>query len=334
MLKILYESINFPTRLGPNLKGLNVCKCTWSEIVWAALTVGKPNTSYLYRFGHYSYFEHLYRVALLFSCLKETPANTLWRSEVYEEGLDPSEKSAVSYFLGLTFTKLFAEKFLQTPWLIHLDLYNQRNPGALSIDSKSRPDLIGRNRSNEWIVMEAKGRTGGLPKDLLQKAKCQTKKLRSISGQSPSLRVATAVYFNSYLYALSVSWEDPEEFDPNGPDLEIKLSAFFDAYYRPFITAFITAYESQLFPTDEQQINQQPFRTISFEQVDLKVGLHERLFEAYTYASEYSGLFADLSISTRDSDSPTRYIGSDGIFVELGASWGEKNMQRQPARRE
>lgn len=328
MPQIPYDSANFPAHFGKELQGHNECSCTWSEIVWAALTVGKPDTSYLHRYGHYSFFERLYRAALLFSNLKQTRANTLWRSEVYDKGLDPSEKSAVSYFLGLTFTKLFAEKLLHTPWLMHLDLYSQRNPKSLRTISKSRPDLIGLNNRNEWVVAEAKGRTGRLPDKLLQKAKHQTRMLRKISGQFPSLRVATAVYFQSRPRALSVSWEDPEQFEPNSIDLDIALPLFFEQYYLPFFTAF----NSQLFPTQEQRINQQNFRTIIFDQADLKIGLHELLFEGYTYASEYSRLFAELSLSTGGLEiNDSLYIGGDGIFVELGSSWQESNMKRQPA---
>lgn len=334
MLKIPYDSANFPTHFGSAFQGKNECNCTWPEIVWSALTVGKPDTSYLYRYGHYSFFERLYRVALLYSNLKQTRKNTLWRSEVYDKGLDPSEKSAVSYFLGLTFTKLFAEKLLNTPWLMHLDLYNQRNPKSLKFlpkSSKSRPDLIGLNSHHQWIVLEAKGRTGRLPDKLLEKAKEQTRMLHKISGQLPSLRVATAVYFNSKPRALSISWEDPEQFEPNSIDLDIALPLFFEQYYTPFFNAF----NSQLFPVQEQRINQQPFRTITFDQADLKIGLHERLFEGYIYASEYSRLFADLSGSTRNIEIENfRYMGRDGIFVELGSSWQENNMKKQPDLRE
>jgi hypothetical protein len=328
MPKIPCDSANFSPRFGPAFLGYNEFNCRWSEIVWVALTVGKPDSSYLHRYGNYSFFERLYRTALLFSNLKQTRSNTLWRSEVYDKGLDPSEKSAVSYFLGLTFAKLFAEKLLNTPWLMHLGLYSQRNPKSLTTtSSKSSPDLIGLNNCSEWIVVEAKGRTGMLPDKLLQKAKHQTRMLRKISGQFPSLRVATAVYFNSQPRALSVSWEDPEQLEPNSIDLDIDPALFFEQYYLPFFAAF----NSQLFPIQVQTINQQPFRTIVFNQVDLKIGLHERLFEGYTYASR---LFAELSLSTRGLETDeSHYIGGDGIFVELGSSWQDNNMRKQPASR-
>lgn len=331
MPTVPYQSANFPPGFGSSFQGENICNCTWPEIVWAALTVGKPDSSYLYRYGHFSFYERLYRRALLYSNLMQTRNDNIWRSEVYDKGLDPSEKSAVSYFLGLTFTKLFAEKFLNTPWLMHLDLYNQRNPDSLRIHSKSRPDLIGLNNLREWIVMEAKGRTGPLPVGLLSKAKRQTGMVRTISGQIPSLRVASAIYFDSGKKALSVSWEDPPEIVSNGFELNIDLALFFRQYYVPFFTAFV----SQLFPVQERQIFQQSFRTIVFDQADLVLGLHEALFENYAHAHEYSNLFKDISTSSNlPEGNVLRHVGKDGIFVELGSSWQEDIMKKQPVRRE
>ncbi|MGX9901321.1 hypothetical protein ACW0JT_18255 [Arthrobacter sp. SA17] len=62
------------------------------------------------------------------------------RSTAYDR-LDPSEKSAVSYFLGMTQASVIAEKVLGIAFTAHLDLVMT----ALNIllRKKSRPDLLG-----------------------------------------------------------------------------------------------------------------------------------------------------------------------------------------------
>src|SRR3712207_7091622 len=46
-----------------------------------------------------------------------------------------------SYFLGLTFAKLFAEQYLNVPWLMHLDVYRD-SLQPYSVNSSARPDLV------------------------------------------------------------------------------------------------------------------------------------------------------------------------------------------------
>ena len=63
----------------------------------------------------------------------------------------------VSYFLGMTFCKLFAEKRLCTPWLLHLDVFRDRLQVVLR--QGSRPDLIGKHTKRDlWHGFECKGR--------------------------------------------------------------------------------------------------------------------------------------------------------------------------------
>lgn len=50
----------------------------------------------------------------------------------------------MNYFLGMTFCKLFAAKLLNTPWLLHLDVFRPTLNPVLS--GRSRPDLVGLER--------------------------------------------------------------------------------------------------------------------------------------------------------------------------------------------
>ncbi len=144
MPDIPYNSIAFPARLGPNFVDPSVCNCTWAEIVWAAISVGRRERVHLLRFGWPSWYEMLYRSAIIWSNLVQNSNARLRRSFAYD-ALDPSEKGAISYFLGLTIAKLFAERYLHVPWLSHLDVYWSTLKPLMYGNTGSRPDLVGQN---------------------------------------------------------------------------------------------------------------------------------------------------------------------------------------------
>ena len=206
------------------LNGSGVSRFSWNEIIHAALTVGRANLKHVLMYGKYSQYELVYRAAVIYANLKQGQSRHLRRSDAYYS-LDPSEKSAVSYYLGLTTAKLFAEKYLNVPWLMHLDVYKNNFTLEFDRQSKSRSDLIGYDLSRDWFVMEAKGRTNSLEGNLISKAKQQTQKLHAINRKSPKLRVALACYFEREL--LHVHWEDPEDGEENYPSLELGEFDFF-----------------------------------------------------------------------------------------------------------
>src|SRR5580704_6560954 len=120
MPQVTHGATGFPTGSGARLSGTHVLTFSWAELVWAAITVGRAGMRQVLQFGVFSTFEIVYRAALIYANLRQTATGDLGRSDAYD-GLDPSEKSAISYFLGLTLSKLFAEQCLKVLWLLHLD---------------------------------------------------------------------------------------------------------------------------------------------------------------------------------------------------------------------
>jgi hypothetical protein len=55
-LAIDYESEGFPVG-GPVSNGFNVLQTSWDELLWAAVTVGRPNRQYVFRHGGASVYE-------------------------------------------------------------------------------------------------------------------------------------------------------------------------------------------------------------------------------------------------------------------------------------
>ena len=137
---IPYESQDFPSTYGIGSGNLST---SWDDLLWAALTVGRPNTAYVFRHGDASLYEALFRLSLIRMAVEQDCVGELNRTTAFA-ALDPTEKGAVSYFLGMAVCKLFAAKLLHAPWLLHLDVFRDSlNPLLLG---RSRPDLVGRGR--------------------------------------------------------------------------------------------------------------------------------------------------------------------------------------------
>ena len=119
------------------------------------LTVGRPNTAYVFTHGDASYHEALFRLSLVRMALEQEPSSgSLLRTTAFRS-LDPTEKGAVSYFLGLAICKLFASTLLHTEWLLHIDVF--RDQLDVTLLGRSRPDLVGQGDNDAWHAFECKG---------------------------------------------------------------------------------------------------------------------------------------------------------------------------------
>jgi len=168
---------------------------TWDDILWAAVTVGRPNRHYVFRHGAASVYEAVFRWSLVRMALEQRgPRGSRLRRTTAAKTLDPTEKGAVSYFLGMTFCKLFATELLNTPWLLHLDVCRPSLNPVLT--GRSRPDLVGRvNGTRQWHAFECKGRISPPDATTKTKAKNQAQRLVSVNGTPCTLHVGAIVTF-------------------------------------------------------------------------------------------------------------------------------------------
>jgi len=310
-----YTSLNFPRHLGPAFQGRNTLQFSVQELMWAAVTVGRSNIIDVLSHGIYSEYEILYRASIIVANMAYN-GRGLVKSSAYES-LDPSEKSAVSYFLGLTMTKLLANRLLATPWLLHLDVYKDqfsRNGSAFGFgSSRKKPDLIGLNINRDWIVFESKGRTNRVEADLLTKAKSQTRNLRRIGRALPSMRIGMVTYFvNGELF---VDWEDPDEVNDKGFDLETDSDEYLSNYYR-LIYNILSNNETREF---------NGYITHNFDAVNLTIGLKNGIYNAYKSNDFGQIQSVKLLASSEVKELANRdvYSGADGILVGLGKNWRE-----------
>jgi hypothetical protein len=307
-LLVNYTSSNFDPARGTAFTGSNNCLCTWAELIRSAISVGKLKRD-LRRYGIYSKYEAVYRAHIIRANLQRISSGSLIQSDAFK-ALDPSEKGAISYFLGISIAKLFAERYLNVPWLMHLDVYKKLLTPTLT-KGRAKPDLVGENSSGEWIVIEAKGRTHGIEKGLMTKAKKQAKKLRKVKSTPVSLKVALAAHFEDG--SLSVDWRDPEETDEEPHDLDVSHEVFIRDYYEPFLSILTSG------TPRSRETKQDKFRTISLFDGDITIGLSEQVV-GYLETQQYRQIF-EYSLQHGPRTTKNISTGRDGVFVELARSW-------------
>ncbi len=331
-----YTAYGFPSNWGSQLNGPNSVDIQWSELVWAAITVGRRSWDDVIQYGSLSRLEIIYRSAILRANLSSSSQGGFTKTDAYKS-LDPSEKSAVSYFFGLSFANLAAQRLLRIPWLVHLDRFSDL---PIRLRGNRRPDLIGKNYQGEWGVFEAKGRTNRVDQRTIQTAKEQTRMLRKIDGSDPSIRVASISHFSDDM--LNLHLEDPDEIDPNAIDFEISGGAdqFLKYYYQPFVSLIEhsgTSHEETIDRgTDFVRIGSREINIVSLAEIDLVVGLDAQVQEILTLGFQerdvptnsdrlrpqlLNHLEGILEAAHSIDDDTASFLGLDGVFVRLGASW-------------
>lgn len=201
-LRIDYRSRAFPSSYGFRSGTLS---SSWDEVLWAAITLGRPSTYHVFRHGEASFHEAIFRLALIRMAVEQDWNGYLHRTDLFA-WLDPTEKGMVSYFLGMTLCKVFASRLLLTHWLLHLDVFRPAlNPVILG---RSRPDLVGEDISGNWNAFESKGRSSVPSSADKAKAKAQAQRLVSVNGRNCSLHVGSFAFFRSDV--LEFYWRDPE----------------------------------------------------------------------------------------------------------------------------
>lgn len=312
MPSIDYIADSFPIPLAA-VNGSHTLNVSWPFLIWSAISVGRAELIHIVQYGEYSLLEIVYRAAMIFANLRQDEAGQIRRSEAYD-GLDPSEKGAISYFVGLTMAKVFAQSTLNVPWLMHLDVYRDELKVALA--GQSRPDLVGLTVDGKWVTIEAKGRTNSFKMGTLNNAKLQTQMLSTIKGEEPALRVGMVTHFGDGRLQFRVS-DPPIDEQQHRVDLPLTRAQLIEGYYRPFRTFLSTSEETV-------ELKGERFRIAHADVTDLEVGLTERWIQ---------GNVPDITIEEDQGGGDEYYVGRDGILVRLGPMWSPSNMALEPQSR-
>ena len=307
---IRFESQDFPAGRLAQVHGQ--LEVTWDDIAWAAITVGRPNRQYVFRHGRSSFYEALFRWSLIHMAVHRRGrfTNRIERTNAFKT-LDPTEKGSVSYFLGMTFCKLFATGLLNTPWLIHLDVFHdQLNPDILT--GRSRPDLVGEQLgSGDWFGFECKGRSSAPSAGDKDKAKTQAQRLISVDNQNCALQIGAFTFFKND--ELQFYWRDPEPEDPEKlKPIELRVTKeIWAEYYGPITEVIRNSTVRQ--PLDDDEL---PLSLV--EEADLSVGIHPEILPYLLDGSWQSA--NDAANEMREVLNIEGYQ-SDGLVIKCGPSW-------------
>lgn len=309
MLCIPYESEHFPQDTVQN--GKDELYVTWDEILWAAITVGRPNRYAVFQHGDTSLYEAFYRWSLIRMALEQRSPTTRYLSRTdAARTLDPSEKAAVSYFLGMTFCKLFATKCLNTPWLLHLDVF--RPQLDLVLNARSRPDLIGKEHgSGDWYAFESKGRSNPIDSTVKDKAKLQAQRLVSVDQVACSMHIGAITYLRND--ELQFYWRDP--IPEKGNPIEIDLPPNSWRYYYQPVSEIIKNRDFDIKYDSENN------RSIYIKNHDLVIRIHHLIAEnliSNEWEQAQKTAMESVEIFHENGYQP------DGLFVQAGDSWHRK----------
>jgi len=318
---------------GPGPAASGDLPVSWPRLIRAAITVGASPVS----LGTHPrpLVELCWRAALVGANLEHDASADRWRKAAAYKRLDPSEKSAVSYFLGMTQAKITSEMLLGVPYLVHLDavlaLLGQTT-------NQSRPDFVGFDpASREYtIALEAKGRSNGRTANVTNSAKLQSALLPKIVTTSSSACVASVASFDRVGH-----WQAYLE-DPPKPYGEVAnlltVETLLVAYYRPLVTALLTASIDTARSDDNLDV-------AYLAAADLSVGLPTGFVSIIrglptaepVESNRLQAVGADLvgrvmqlergaaaeatAGSRAGADAPAVSTGLDGVQVELGPSW-------------
>jgi hypothetical protein len=303
LLKIPYISDGFPA--GSVKNGSNELIVSWERIVWAALTIGRPTVHHAFQYGSSSYFEAIFRLSLVRMALEQrgSTSSRLRRTTAFVN-LDPTEKGAISYFLGMALCKVFSSKRLATPWLLHLDAFQGRiNLASLG---RSRPDLIGlQTGTRDWLSFEAKGRSSRPGRPDVLRAKSQARRVVSVNGAPCTMHIGAFTYFAGDV--LRFHWIDPEA---KSKKIEIpEIRNEWRYYYAPV---------HSLWRSDSEDRNKDGILAIPVPEYDLSLLVHPELepyFVTQAWATAQQKMF-DLTEQLLAEG-----YEADGLKVLCGPSW-------------
>ena len=344
-LSIPYESADFPSNFLQN--GRCMLCTTWDDLLWAAITVGRKNRYQVFRSGNLRVkmvgsqdriyltgnYEAVFRWSLVRMALEQRSPDVglLTRTETANT-LDRTEKGMVNYFLGMTCCKLFSDKLLNTPWLLHLDVFrSELNPDLK--DGEATPDLVGRDNKNNWHVFECKGRAAPPKLGLKSEAKSQAQSIGYLQGKKCSLHVAAITYFKRD-DALQFYWLDPPLPDSNRLSLNLPDNVW--GYYYGPVAEIISPLGSQelrnvptLIHTEgiERSRDSHGNLRVSIGQCDLEILVH-RSIEKHLLDQEWEQA---RNAAIHAADEMEEGFQADGLRVRAGESWHERFQGSEPA---
>ena len=153
-------------------------------------------------------------------------------NSVFIASLDPTEKAAIHYWIGMIFATLLAHKKFNYKYVIHYSHFKNDPINSVvlkDITSKLSPDLICVKGHYEYGVFEAKG-MDSIRSDTMLHAIEQLEQIRLVNGQNPVDSIVS--YTRTSTSKLLIRYRDPKEGKEN---IEFSLAAALIWQYTPLV---------------------------------------------------------------------------------------------------
>lgn len=288
---------------------------TNKELLHAMVTCGMPIQRLTAAFPEKKRLEFLYKLFLVETAL-DAEGDRLKKAKKTAY-LDSSEKSVISYYMGMFFTKMISHRLYKSEYLTNLNLIETPD-GKEFIDffaSEWRPEMIGyKPDTQKWSVWEAKGGSN-YREQALKKGAAQLKSIGTLNSSKPDPAAVCMTYYDhGYLCGIL---RKPEG-DTEGEQLKFSEEAFYKAYYRPICELFLDKGSNLRMYDGYAEVSLElPYFTEDYREPDerkLCIGISRKLLNQLM-EEDYSAV-AESRRNVQEERCPEgAYMGIDGIYI-------------------
>ena len=306
------ESVNRDSGLTNNTIELEF---TNKELLHAIVTCGMPIQRLTAAFPEKKRFESLYKLFLVETAL-DAEGDRLKKSKKIAY-LDSSEKSVISYYMGMFFTKMISRRLYGSEYLTNLNLIETPDHKEF-IDffaSEWRPEMIGyKPDADAWNVWEAKGGSN-YREQALKKGADQLKAIGTVNGVRPDPAAVCMTYYDhGYLCGIL---REPA-CDAKGEQVAFTQEEFYRAYYEPICELFLDKESGlSLYGTNAEIALTVPYFSEKHEEPEerkIRIGISRKLLQALM--EENYSLAFKLAGEHSETECPKgAYLGADGIYI-------------------
>ena len=288
---------------------------TNKELLHAMITCGMPVQRLTAAFPEKKRLEFLYKLFLVETAL-DAEGDRLKKAKKTAY-LDSSEKSVISYYMGMFFTKMISHRLYKSEYLTNLNLIETPD-GKEFIDffaSEWRPEMIGyKPDTQKWSVWEAKGGSN-YREQALKKGAAQLRSIGTLNSSKPDPAAVCMTYYDhGYLCGIL---REPDG-DTEGEQLKFSEEAFYKAYYRPICELFLDKGSNLRMYDGYAEISLElPYFTEDYREPDerkLCIGISRKLLNQLM-EEDYSAV-AEFRRNVQEESCPEgAYMGVDGIYI-------------------
>lgn len=288
---------------------------TNKELLHAMITCGMPVQRLTAAFPEKKRLEFLYKLFLVETAL-DAEGDRLKKAKKTAY-LDSSEKSVISYYMGMFFTKMISHRLYKSEYLTNLNLIETPD-GKEFIDffaSEWRPEMIGyKPDTQKWSVWEAKGGSN-YREQALKKGAAQLRSIGTLNSSKPDPAAVCMTYYDhGYLCGIL---REPDG-NTEGEQLKFSEEAFYKAYYRPICELFLDKGSNLRMYDGYAEISLElPYFTEDYREPDERkfcIGISRKLLNQLM-EEDYSAVAESRRNVQEESCPEGAYMGVDGIYI-------------------